>query len=446
MNRFRIPAVILSLLVGLLCIGRPVTSQADVLFTYGYSPRGIGMGGALSATADDFAAAYYNPAGTAFQRRPSFGLGCLVTGSKMTGIGIEAPDLDHTQGLIFGTTLPLPFGSFLTDRLSFGAVVFLPDGVLLGITVPTPVAPQYVILQNSGRSLTLIPTMGLKLHRGIALGGGVQLFDNTCGELNATVDSDGTIQATVGQELLTSFAAVVGVLFRPGDYWASLSGWRIGMVFRDRFFTKYDIPVYTSIGDVPLTVGFQATSLYTPRQWVFGVAYERSRWMWEVDISYNEWSDFPDPNLEIDIDFTIPILPITFQGSEIHTPGFHDTTTVRAGMEVTAYTGAQVDLLVRTGYSFDPSPVPNQRGVTNYLDTDRHIGALSLGWAVRGVGNHTFEAPMSLDLVGQAQLLTERVAYKNDDVDPGNPGYPKVGFSGVLYLVGATFSAEFDFE
>lgn len=55
-------------------------SRADVLFTYGYSPRGMGMGGAMTATADDFAASYYNPAGNAFQSQPNFGLGYLEIG------------------------------------------------------------------------------------------------------------------------------------------------------------------------------------------------------------------------------------------------------------------------------------------------------------------------------------------------------------------------------
>ena len=120
-------------MVCLLLLVWPTRSGADALFSYGFTPRGIGMGGALAATADDFAAAYYNPAGGAFQSRPSLGLGYMVTGSHLQGIGIDAPELDHTQGLIFGATLPLPFGSFLEERAALNLGIFLPNGMLLGI-------------------------------------------------------------------------------------------------------------------------------------------------------------------------------------------------------------------------------------------------------------------------------------------------------------------------
>jgi len=406
----------------------------------------MGMGGAMAATADDFAASYYNPAGNAFQNKPNFGLGYLITGSSFTGYGIEAPELDETRGLIFGTTLPLPFGSFLKDRVSFGLAIFLPDGVLLGIKVPDPTDPQYVILQNSGRSVTLIPTLGVKLHRGIAFGGGVQLFDNTSGELKGTVEPDGTIQATVGQELPTKFAPTCGLLFHPEEYWLALRGWRFGLVFRESFFTRYEIPVYTSIAQVPLSVSFEAVSLYMPRQWIAGLAFAWKRWLWEINASYNTWSDFPDPNLDIDVELEIPILPISFRDSEDYPTNFHDTLTARFGTEVLTYDGRDLKFLLRGGYAFDPSPAPAQRRLTNYLDTDRHIGAVSGGLEWHGIGDYRFDVPFVFDVVFQAQYLPKRTSYKNDGISADNPGYPSLGFAGYLYAVGVTFSTKFDYE
>jgi len=294
--------------------------------------------------------------------------------------------------------------------------------------------------------LTLIPTLGIKISQGIAIGGGAQLFDNTSGELNATIDPNGTIQATVGQELLTSFAATFGILLRPGAYWSSLDGLGIGLVFRDRFFTSYNIPVNTYISSVPLTVSFKAVSLYTPRQWIFGLSYKHQRWLWGADLSFNQWSDFPDPNLDITVDLKIPILPVNLNDSQSYPPNFHDTFTARAGVEYLAVDAYDFDFFIRTGYSFDPSPVPPQTGETNYLDTDRHIGGLSLGWQWDGVNDYRFEVPILFDLGLQAQYLVERTVYKNNDVDPSNPGYPHLGFDGWLYAVAATVSTKFDYE
>ncbi len=419
---------------------------ADVLFTYGFSPRGVGLGGAMSATADDFGASYYNPAGTVFQPRPNFGLGYLVTGSQLNGLGIDAPDLDRTQGLLLGLSFPLPLGGFLHERLAFGLASFFPNGLLLGISVPYPEDPQYVVLQNSGRSLTLIPTLSIKLMRGWSIGGGAQIFDNTTGEFNAVVKANGAVDATVGEELTASYAATFGMMFRPGEYWTVLDGLRIGLVFRDKFYTYYDIPVSSYISSVPLAVYFSAFSIYTPRQWVVAAAYTRRRWLWEVDASFNEWSDFPDPTLKVDVQLKIPVLPVTFRNSKRYAPHFHDTFTVRAGSEVLAYDGRDLDLFLRGGYSFDPSPVPPQTGDTNYLDTDRHIGGCSLGLQWSGVGDFRFETPFAFDAAFQAQYLTERRAYKKEDVDADNPGYPSIGFSGWLYAVLATVGTHFDFE
>jgi len=90
--------------------------------------------------------------------------------------------------------------------------------------------------------------------------------------------------------------------------------------------------------------------------------------------------------------------------------------------------------------------VPPQTGYTNQLDRDRHVGALSYGLTWKGVGDFRFSAPIKIDTVGQVQYLTRRVFYKNDDVDPSNPGYPKIGMEGWLYSFGLSLSTQFDYE
>ena len=404
------------------------------------------MANAMAATADDWASSYYNPAGGGLQFRPTYGVGYLITGSQITSIGPQAPDLDSTQGLTFGTNLPLPLGGFMKDRLAFGMALFLPKDLMLGIEVPYPDDAQYVLLQNAGRSMHEAACLGLRLMDGLAVGGGAQMYVNTAGELNASVQAGGTIQAMVGEELLMTISPTFGLLVKPEAFWAPLHGLGFGLVFRDRFFTRYDIPVNSYLNSVPFLVQFQATSLYTPRQYVAGLSYAWKQWRWEVDLGFNEWSDFPDPNLHIQVNLKIPILPVDFQNSIVRPPHFHDTLTPRAGMEVTALSVNEGDLRVRTGYTYEPSPVPPQTGYTNYLDTDRHIAGLSLGWEWSGVSIYRFQAPVNIDLGLQAQYLTPRITYKNDDVDMNNPGYPKIGLQGWLFATGLTFSSYFDYE
>jgi len=73
---YKSAAIGLFALFGLLGI---LSSQAsaNVQEVFGMSPRAIGMGNAYSAVADDFSAAYYNPAGLAQIRHHQLFLGYL---------------------------------------------------------------------------------------------------------------------------------------------------------------------------------------------------------------------------------------------------------------------------------------------------------------------------------------------------------------------------------
>jgi long-subunit fatty acid transport protein len=217
-------------------------------------------------------------------------------------------------------------------------------------------------------------------------------------------------------------------------------------VFRDEAYTDYTLPVMAALDQIPFIIGFSAKSIFTPRQYVGAVSWSSDDWRFEADVSFNEWSRFPDPYLFIEPNVDIPLVPLTFQDSVRRPPHWHDTVTPRVGFEVRAYEHPDADLLVRAGYFYDNSPSPPQTGYTNQIDNDRHALATSLGVKWSGVGDWRFGAPLTFDLVGQTQYLPKRVAYKNDEVATDNPGYPKIGMSGFLYFVGVSMGASFDYE
>ena len=441
----RVARSFLALAIALGCVS---PAGADVLFTYGFSPRTMGMGNAFVAVGDDASASYYNPGAIIQSENVRVSAGYLYAFSNLTTKFAEKnADLGDTQGIAVGVNLPIPLGSVMKDRIWFGFVGFFPNDVLLSIRVPFPTDPQYVLLQNSGRSVSIIPTLGFRLIDGLGIGGGAQLFDNTAGEINAQVDATGEIVTTVGQELPTSFAPIAGIFWAPGETIPAAGGIRFGFTYRREFFTNYKIPVNTFIGGIPLSVKFEAVSLYTPDQFVLGFAYFlEDRLKVSADASYNRWSTFPDPNLQIDVDLTIPLLPITFRDSDDLDPDFHDTVSLRAGCEWKALDVPVVDLFVRGGYFYDPSPVPGQKETTNYLDTDRHVFAASPGIVIKQFGSYVLKTPISIDLGFQYHHLVERVAHKRPDVDLRNPGYPKIGVSGSLFSFSAMIGSEFDVE
>lgn len=423
-------------------------ARADVLYSYGYNARGIALGGATAAQAKDFGVAYYNPGGSVFLEIPAIGLGYMKTGNWLEQRYGEKAELDSTEGTVFGAVLPFPFGGFLKDRLALGLAAFVPRGVFLALDVPYPRVPQYVLLRNSGRQATQLPTLSIRVFDWLGVGGGAQLFSNTDGEINAIIDSNGDVQTYTGQEVFTSFAPTFGALVKGGEMWAPLDGFSLGLVFREEFFTNYRIPINTYIGPAPITLIFEATSIYTPRQWTAGLSWENEALglVAEVDASYNEWSGFPDPNLIVDVDFTVPVLDISFMSGEKIEPNFHDTVTVRTGVEKEVYSGEILGLMTQAGYFWDPSPVPAQTGVTNYLDSDRHVGSAGLAFEWFRIGDYEFAGPFTLQIFGQMHYLVPRVFYKDTSVEADNPGYPRIDVGGWIYGMGANVTWYFDYN
>ena len=64
----------------------------------------------------------------------------------------------------------------------------------------------------------------------------------------------------------------------------------------------------------------------------------------------------------------------------MRSPGFVDTLTVRVGGELRLL---QEMLVVRAGYGFRPSPVPDQTSSTNIVDNTAHVIAGGVGLNIK---------------------------------------------------------------
>ena len=92
---------------------------------------------------------------------------------------------------------------------------------------------------------------------------------------------------------------------------------------------------------------------YTPRQFTWGGMWKKEKWMVTGDLIYTVWSDYKNHHLE--------------------TTNFSDTWSPRLGIEYTPKT----DHTVRFGVRYEPTPVGEQTGRTNYIDNHRAV--LSVG-------------------------------------------------------------------
>src|SRR5438128_12159085 len=59
----------------LLALLLPLAARANPFELFGFTPRGIGLGGAMVGLSDDLAGSFYNPAGIIGHTKSEFGIG-----------------------------------------------------------------------------------------------------------------------------------------------------------------------------------------------------------------------------------------------------------------------------------------------------------------------------------------------------------------------------------
>jgi long-chain fatty acid transport protein len=123
----------ISVVVLLLVTG---TAMAAGLSTFGVGARARGMGGAFRAIADDWSAAYWNPAGLAYLENNELDLTLLVVNPRSTYTPLESSDFmgtgfDIKGGERYPDDRPLPFPTFSgfirlpsVEGLTFGAALY----------------------------------------------------------------------------------------------------------------------------------------------------------------------------------------------------------------------------------------------------------------------------------------------------------------------------------
>lgn len=410
--------------------GGPNETWGVSFSTFGFGPKAIGMGQAFTGVADDFTAAWYNPAGMTLHNRleAGFGYSYMRPFLEVNGKDFRVQDC---HSLSLGVSLPIPFAAWLKDRIYFGLAFYMPWNLIFGLKVPLPQEPQFVLLQNEPRDITIVPAVAVRLHPALSVGGSVILNDNTFGSFNATLTSENEVVLDVNQELIVTLTPAVAVLLSPGRIWPILQGLRAGFTWRDAFMIKYTFKPLIGIGTIPLIIDFAAISMYQPEQFTLGLSYKvTQRLTAAVDLSYQLWSRMPDPNLVTGFDFKFPIFPVTFTPTQPLAPHMRDILVPRFGVHYEAVSSDRADISLRAGYSFEASPVPEQEGFTNYMDNDKHVFAFSPEVRIKRWAGKALKYPLSVGGFIQYHHITRRAARKDPQVLEAYPGYPFTSIEG----------------
>ena len=438
-RRVAIPALLATLLL------LPVTAlHANTWTTYGFGPRATAMGGAFTALADDFTAGYYNPAGILSPPRAKFGLGWQYVKNDLKADGRVVPTSRDTNALFLGASMPIPFTDELKNRIGFGYYFFQPLWYTVDVTIPATTAPQFPVLEATTRMQLIQVALAGDFIPGILVGAGVTVGNKLGAALNLEPGLGGfggvqEVISTVDQQVNTVLSPTVGILCKPGRYHESLSHLSVGFTFRDRFYMDMDFPVVVVLSGFLLTLDLSSTFVYSPRQYVLGVAWQKPRYTVSLDISYNEWSDYRAPSLAIATEIDIPL--ITLKQGYIPEPSFRNTVTPRLGFEALPLSTDHLDLYLRAGYFFDPSPAPEQTGLINYLDSDRNVFSWGFGVLLKRIGRFDLTGkPVSFDVGIACHWLADRRNRKSPEIRADNPGYPDIASSGTTWYFAAGFS------
>jgi len=409
-----------------LALMAPGAASANPLDAFGFGPRGVAMGGAVTATARDVSATYYNPAGLALGDALLLEVGYARLEPALTLNGVEQ-DVDASAGLQGGLVLP---GVIAGHRVGVGLGVHLPDRRVTRLRALRQSKPRFELFDNRPQRLSITSGLGLEVAPGLSLGAALTYLSGTEGALRV----DGVVHASDPERtrLFSGMDVNLKAVRYPsfGLQWCPSRALCLGVSERERFELALDLDVdvqgriVSGADDTVLVeqgrffLNSRNADLFSPRQVTLAVAWTDTDFTLEADLTWLQWSAFPGSTATVvveldlgDLDFAVPVPD---------PPGparYQDIWVPRLGAERRVFGRAGEDSLwLRGGAFFEPSPAPEQRGLSNSLDADKW-GA-SVGIAVECIDPWGLAPrPVELAVSGLWIGLVERSHLKASPAD-----------------------------
>jgi len=345
--------------VALAALLATAAARADNVEEFGLGPRAQGMAGAQTALATDMAAAYYNPGGLVFADRLALTLGFThgsyhlqVDSQRGADLAERAERIPDLSAYVLGIASAVPFDT--PDRFGIGLAVFLPSRGIVTLDATTdPTRPEWFRYGERHDRVHLVASAAVRATDWLSLGLGASIFVDGGGRTDTELtDVDLELRLTPDAGL------VVGALATP------LPWLTVGVTYRSEVSFKLDFPI--RVAGNPL-LDLEAITYFTPHQVQLGLAADvGDRLLLTFDLLWANWSAYDTPFL------------IVSGGGAVYQERqrFRDVFSPKLGVELVAAEW----LLVRGGYAFRSTAVPDQDGrVTNLIGGDKHLFALGAG-------------------------------------------------------------------
>jgi long-chain fatty acid transport protein len=404
----------------------PSLARANPIDAFGFGSRAPAMGNAATADSDDSSANYYNPAGLARGKTLDVDVGYRYAQpiAKLNGrdLGIDA-----SRGFAVGIAAPGNIGPF---RFAFGAALWLPDQRLDRVRSLPYTQPRFIYYDNRMQRLLLSTNLAIQILPGLYLGGGLTFMSRTSGDLAlrgsvAVSDPDESSLVTA-----TNVDLVAIRYPQAGILWDVTSRLSLGASYRHSFRLDLDqsFRIDGSVGNPGVTPvvpsGFLAAHAiandqFQPWQLTGGARLRITpRFLVTYDLTFARWSEMPNPASTVSLSLDIGVF-----NNKVHLPParsyaapyFHDIVIPRIGAEWRALERERLALEVRAGYSYEPSPVPEQIYDSNFADCDKHTFSAGVGLDLHLAP--ILSQPLSIDAHVALTVLPPRANRKVDPLD-----------------------------
>ncbi len=410
---------------------------------FGVHPEGLAEVSARSAAAEDGSASFYNPGGLAFGDGDSLRLSGLLMYSALS-VQDEARPLQDPRGGTLTLSADVPLEGPLSDRIRVGVALYALQDRLLRLRTRNQSTPFFPYYDNRTQRFTTIPALSVRVTKWLGIGAGVNVLAGVKGPIDVREGQSSTLETHMSVEATTVARAVVGVRVDPAD------DVHLAAAFRQRFGIPLRMTTTADIAGVPLLVGLSSSEvLFDPATFVLGGRVDvNDRVSAEVDLTYQQWSSWEGPLLQVDTKVSALSL-----ASKRPIGIFQDTFGVRAAMawQIIRKRALESSLHFGCGYETSAIDASVQQGRSNFADGAKAIGGVGLRTRIANVfGGLRVGVGLQVHHVGQYSqdkiLCTslpcpEGSVVGSDSSSPSrnitNPGYPQLEGGGFVYA--ATF-------
>ncbi len=431
----------------------PASATASPPDTLGMGSRSVSLGGAVGATVSDYSANYYNPAGLARAEGLQVTYGYLRLHS-MLEINGASSDVEPVGVSDIGLVVPAQFGDF---RFAFGLGVMLNDDRLSRTRSAIFERPRWEMYDTRPHKVFLSANLAIRPVDWLYIGAGMvfqapsELVLGLRGtaELSQPEQFERLEHGFTGD--LTSIRYPhVGVQVDPHESFS------FGVSYRGEFTLGSDLRAIadasvTLLGAevTPLLLDLHSVSVSTfgPQQVVLSTSARPLDWLsLSFDLQWLDWSKHKSLIPQESISLVAPgasalgfDLPEEVLGREQVPMNMRDRWVPRFGIEARVLQTEAITMLLRGGYSFERTPIPNQSGLTNFMDTDRHAMSAGLGIQLTDLAP-VIPGALVINVHTVYGYLPQRTNIKDSIVDP-------VGdFRGQGHQVGFGFQLGVAFE